>query len=262
MGILFLGTALFSGYRFAEKGLVPITTAFLILSILFLAAFIKSTLGFGESLVTIPLLTLVLGVQMATPLISLIAATITLLIMIRSWDEIEFGATWRLTLSAAFGVPAGIWGLSRLPSSWLVNGLGMILILTGLYYLARPALPPIQHPGWAYLFGFLSGLLGGAYSMASPPTLVYSTMRRWEPSRFRATVQSFFLPLSGMILIGHAAAGLWTSQLLLFYAISWPIMLLAFWIGSKVGQRLKREIYERVVYTSLIVLGLALILRQ
>lgn len=231
------------------------------LLILFLAAFIKATLGFGESLVAIPLLTMVTGVQMATPLISLIAATITLLMMMRGWQRIDFGATWRLTLAAAVGVPIGIFGLSRFPSIWLVVGLGVMLILTGLFYLTKPTLPPIKDPRWAFFFGFLTGTFGGAYSMASPPVLVYSAMRRWEPEQFRITIQGFFLPLSAMILIGHAAAGLWTPQVLGLYAISWPIMLVAFWVGNRVSEGLDAQRFERIVYMSLIVLGSVLIYR-
>lgn len=230
--------------------------------ILFTGAFIKATLGFGESLFAIPLLTMVVGVQVATPLMSLIAATVTLFLLLQGWQKIDFSATWRMTLAAAFGVPLGIWGLSRFPSVWLVVGLGVMLILTGLFYLLKPTLPPIQKPQWAYLFGVLSGLFGGAYSMGSPPALVYSAMRRWESDQFRVTLQSFFLPLSAMILIGHASAGLWTYSVLWFYAISWPFMLLAFWLGNIVDQRLQSQRFERILYVSLIILGSVLIYRQ
>ena len=253
-----LGQTLSDVRPLLELSILTITVTLLIL---FLAAFIKAVLGFGESLVAIPLLTLVIGVQAATPLVSLIAATVTLLIMTRSWQKIDLGATWRLTLSAAIGIPAGIWGLSRFPSIWLVIGLGVMLILTGLFYLTRPTLPPLQDQRWAYLFGFLSGIFGGAYSMASPPTLVYSTMRRWSPEQFRVTLQSFFLPVSAMILIGHAAAGLWTSQVLWLYAISWPVMLVAFWAGNRFSQQLETALFERIIYVSLIILGGVLIYR-
>lgn len=240
---------------------LPFLLSILALLILFAAAFIKATLGFGESLFAIPLLTMVVGVQIATPLISLIAATVTLFMMVQGWQKIDLGATWRLTLAAAVGVPAGIFGLSRFPSVWLVVGLGIMLILTGLFYLLKPTLPPINNPRWAYLFGFLSGLFGGAYSMASPPTLVYSTMRRWEPEQFRVTLQSFFLPLSAMILVGHFTAGLWTPQVLKLYALSWPIMIAAFWIGNRFSEGLDAERFERIVYLSLVVLGAVLIFR-
>lgn len=204
---------------------------------------------------------MVIGVQMATPLVSLIAATVTLFIMARSWTQIDFGATWRLTLAAAIGIPVGIWGLSRFPSTWLVVGLGIMLILTGLFYLIKPTLPPINNPGWAYFFGFLAGIFGGAYSMSSPPTLVYSAMRRWSPEQFRVTLQGFFLPASAMILTGHAVAGLWTKELLWLYALSWPIMLIAFFVGSRFSQQLETERFERLIYVSLIVLGTVLIYR-
>ena len=42
-----------------------------ILSILFISTFIRSTLGFGDALLAMPLLTLIIGVQTATPLVAL-----------------------------------------------------------------------------------------------------------------------------------------------------------------------------------------------
>jgi len=240
---------------------LPITFTLLTLLILFLAAFIKAALGFGESLVSIPLLTMVIGVQMAAPLVSLIAATVTVFMLARSWTQIDFGATRRLTISAAIGIPFGIWGLSRFPSLWLVVGLGIMLILTGLFYLLKPTLPPVKDQRWAYLFGFLGGIAGGAYSIVGPPILVYCAMRRWSPEQFRVNLQGFFLPVSAVILTGHAVAGLWTPQVLWLYVLSWPIMLIAYLVGSRFSQHLGSEHFERLIYIALIVMGAALLYR-
>lgn len=233
----------------------------LTLAILFLAAFTKATLGFGESLLTIPMLTLVLGVQTAVPLVSLLAGTITLLMLVRGWQQMRMAVVWRLTLAAVVGVPIGVWALAFLPELWVTRALGLMLIGVGLYYLRRPALQLFQSQQWVYFFGLTAGILGGAYSMASPPVLIYGSTQRWAPEQFRVTLQGFFLPLSATIVVSHAAAGLWSREVIQYYLLSWPIMLLAFWLGEKVSRRISQALFERVLYGALIVLGLALLIR-
>ncbi|MCB0123458.1 MAG: sulfite exporter TauE/SafE family protein, partial [Caldilineaceae bacterium] len=130
-----------------------LTTVF---AILFLAALTKATLGFGESLLAIPLLTLVVGVQTAAPLVSLLAATVTLLLLVRNWQRIDFGATGRLLTAAVVGIPVGVWGLVALPQAWITRLLGVLLIGVGGYNLWQPTMRGLHNPRWSYLFGFLA----------------------------------------------------------------------------------------------------------
>lgn len=232
-----------------------------VFAILFLAALTKATLGFGESLLAIPLLTMIVGIQTAAPLVSLIAATVTLLLLVRNWQQIDMKATWRLLVAAVVGVPLGVWGLATLPAAYITALLGLLLIGVGSYNLLQPQMSGLQDHRWPYLFGFLAGLLGGAYNMASPPVLIYGAVRRWPPEQFRVTLQGFFLPVSLLILIGHAGAGLWTRQVLQLYASAWPIMLLAFWLGNRFAQRVDPEVLGRLLYGALVVLGVALVYR-
>ena len=237
----------------------PILLVCLTLVILFVAGLIKATLGFGESLFAIPLLTLVLGIQVAAPLSSLLAALITLMILIKGWQQIDFRASWQLILAAAIGVPVGVWGLRMLPEAWLRGGLGILLILVGLYYFTQPTFKAIQGASWAYLFGFVAGVLGGAYNVASPPMVVYGAMRRWSPEQFRVSLQGFFLPLSALILVSHASAGLWTAWVLQLFALSLPVIFIAFWCGSWLSQNISTLYFEKLVYGGLIIIGITLL---
>jgi uncharacterized membrane protein YfcA len=142
--------------------------------------------------VAIPLLTLVVGIQVATPVVGLTAGALTLLILAQNWRQVEMGVTWRLTLAAAFGIPLGVWGLKHLPDEWTTAALGFLLIGIGTYNLTQPSLLTLEGSRWTYLFGFLAGILGGAYNMAGPPMIVYGAMSRWPPAQFRATLQGFF----------------------------------------------------------------------
>jgi len=232
----------------------------LTLLIIFVAALTKATLGFGESLLAIPLLTFIVGIQVAAPFSSLMAGFITILIVYKSWRSIDLWATWQLTLSAAMGVPLGVWGLRTLPEIWLTRGLGILLILISLYYLVKPTLWALDGQGWAYGFGFIAGALGGAYNIASPPIVVYGAMRRWSPEQFRVTLQGCFLPLGFLVMFSQAVSGLWTLQLLQLFIIALPVMMGAFWVGTRLAHRISTEQFTRLVYVALLVLGVALCL--
>ena len=53
-----------------------------VLSILFLATLVRSTFGFGEALVAMPLLVNIVDFKTATPLVAMIACTISVAIII------------------------------------------------------------------------------------------------------------------------------------------------------------------------------------
>ena len=235
------------------------TLLVLIATIIFLAALIKATLGFGESLLAMPLLTLVLGLPTATPLVGLVAATLTLLMLGSSWRKIDLRATWRLLGAAALGVPIGVLLVRLAPAALVTRILGVVLIGFGLFSLFRPALITLAHPAWSYVFGFLAGVLGSAYNTAGPPMVLYSAARRWSPDRFRATMQSVFLPISLLVLLSHALAGLWSPWVFELYALSLPLLLLAIWLGEQVSRRIPGHRFDRLVYGALLVLGLLLL---
>jgi uncharacterized membrane protein YfcA len=236
------------------------TVFILTAAVIFLAALIKATLGFGESLLAMPLLTIVLGLTTATPLVGLVAATLTLLMVGSNWRTIDLRSTWRLLGAAALGVPIGALLVQSAPAALVTRLLGALLVGFGLFSLFRPALVTLSHPAWSYLFGFLSGVLGSAYNTAGPPLVLYSAARRWPPDRFRATMQSVFLPVCILALISHALAGLWSAWVFELYALSLPLLLLALWLGEILSSRIPKHRFDRLVYGALVLLG-ALLLR-
>ena len=228
---------------------------FATLLILFFAGLTKSTLGFGEALIAIPLLTITLGIQRAAPLAGLVGLTLAALIAARNWQGMDFRITGRLLLAAAIGVPLGVWGLKVLPETLMTAGLGIILIATGLYNLFAPTMPTLEDSRWSYLFGLFAGMLGGAYSTAGPPVVVYGAMRRWSPAHFRVTLQGFFLPMSVLIIFGHMSAGLWTKEVLQIFLLSLPLLLLAYGVGTRLNRAISPQQFARLVYGGIILLG-------
>lgn len=227
-----------------------------VLAVVLAAALLRSTLGFGDALLAMPLLTLLIGIQSSTPLVALISSTIALSMLLGNWRGVDLQATWRLILSTVLGIPLGILLLKAAPEALVKGVLGGILVGFGLYQCFRPRLPRLPWEWLAYPFGFVAGLLGGAYNTNGPPVIVYGVLRHWSPERFRATLQGYFFPSGLFVLLSHGLAGLWTPDVLRLYLCALPLVLLAIWLGERLSRRIRGEQFQRIVYAGLVVLGL------
>ncbi len=229
-----------------------------VVAILFFSTFTRSTIGFGDALIAMPLLVVTISVQTATPLVALMGFTIAATILSQSWREVDVKAAWRLIVSALVGIPVGILLLRDAPERIVKAILGAVLILFGLYSLITPRLPTLRKQGFAYVFGFVSGVLGGAYNTNGPPIVIYSALRRWPPERFRATMQGYFFPSGVFLLVGHALAGSLTREVLTFYTYSLPFILLAIFLGGKLNKAIPSGRFERFIYLFLVLIGIYL----
>ena len=71
------------------------------LAIVFAASLSRSTFGFGEAMIAMPLLTMLLGIQVAAPLIALLSITVAIVILVRDWRDIQWASAWRLVVASS-----------------------------------------------------------------------------------------------------------------------------------------------------------------
>jgi uncharacterized membrane protein YfcA len=214
-------------------------TLAVVTAIIFVATLIRASLGFGEALVSVPLLAFVLPVTVAAPVAVLVSITVAAVIVATDWRHVEFGSAGRLVLASLPGIPVGLWLLHSAPEAVVKSLLGAIVVLFALSTLRRPAHVTLADDRWSWLFGAVAGILGGAYGMNGPPLAIYGALRRWPPARFRATLQGYFLPASIVGMAGYAVAGLWTPAVTHYYLLTLPAtaagVLLGRWLHSRVS---------------------------
>jgi len=231
----------------------------LIVVILCLATAFHGTLGFGTGLVAMPLLTLLIGVEEATAIVAFVIVGTTILLLRRNWQRLERRAALQLIVSSIPGVPIGIFVLTSAPTDLVQRALGVILIIYAIYSLIGPPLAQASHSVWAYMLGFASGVLGGAYNTNAPPVVIYGTLRRWPPDVFRGTLQAYFVPLALVVWLGHGVSGLWSWDIVVAYALYFPFGLVALWFGHRLATRIPADAFQRVLYLAVIVLGALLL---
>lgn len=235
-------------------------TLILALAVLFVASTVHAGMGFGSALVAMPLLSLLLGVEVATPLVGLAVPVTLVLVLARSWQHLDLRATAQLLIGSACGIPVGVLVLRQVPASIILAVLGCVLIAYGMWGLVRPRLPRLNWTPAGYLFGVCAGLLGGACNINGPPVVLYGALSGWEPARFRATLSGYFLPTAVLICAAHAATGLWSMRVFELFLMALPVLLVGNWCGLRLARRIPAARFAYLLHWLLVMLGALLFL--
>jgi uncharacterized membrane protein YfcA len=231
-------------------------------AVLFLATLIRSAFGFGEALVAVPLLALLMvPVEVAVPLATLMSITVAAAVLVQDWHHVHLGSAWRLVLPTLPGIPLGLWLLTAVAETIVKAVLAVVIIAFSSYCLIGRKPPELKGDGLAWPFGFAAGVLGGAYGINGPPLVVYGALRRWSPGHFRATLQGYFLPASLAGLCGYWLKGLWVADVTRYYLLSLVPALAAVVLGRAINRRLKGTRFLVCVHVGLLGVG-ALLLTQ
>jgi uncharacterized protein len=232
-----------------------------VVAVVFVATLIRSTLGFGEALVAVPLLALRLPLTTAAPLAVIVSVAMAAVIVAQDWRHVHLRSASGLIMAALPGIPLGILLLARGNEHAVKLILGVLIIAFSAYSLAERSTLHLRedHRGWLLGCGFLSGVLGGAYGMNGPPLAVYGALRKWSPQHFRATLQGYFLVASLAGLLGFAVAGIWSAAITRYFVISLPAILIATLLGRALNRRMQGHGFFRLVYAGLIAIGGTLI---
>lgn len=240
---------------------MDIETTILAVLIIFTASIVRSTFGFGDALIAMPLLSIIISTKTASPVVALAAIFIAVSIIAKDWKKARFKGFWRLMLPILIGIPIGILFLTNSHEALIKTLLGALLISFSLFQLINPKLLTLKSDIFAPFFGIISGMFGGAYNTNGPPIIIYGTLRQWEASEFRIILQVIFFPTNVFIVLGHGIAGLWTNQAMLLMAYAFIPILIAISLGSYIHSRIAPEKFVKYIYILLIGIGSILILK-
>jgi uncharacterized protein len=232
-----------------------------VILVLFFATLVRSAFGFGEALIAVPLLALVMPIEVAAPTAVLVSITVALIIVIQDWRRIHVSSALWLVVPTFLGIPLGLLLLKTLPEAIVEAMLGIVVMAFSVHSLTSRRNHELKDDRLAGFFGFAAGVLGGAYGMNGPPLAIYGSLRRWSPEHFRATLQAYFLPASLAGMGGYWLGGLWTPAVNRFYLVSLPGVLVAIFLGRAINRRMHDRRFVSYVHLGLIVIGTILLIK-
>lgn len=227
--------------------------------VLFAAVFTQSLVGFGLALVSMPLLSTLVDLQIATPLVALSAATMELVMVIYYRKSINVRTVWKLSIVAFITIPLGAMALDYIDQQSMLLVLGVTVVGYGLYALFNLKLPALRYPAWVYFFGAIAGLLGGSLNINGPPIVVYGDCRGWGPQEFKSNLQGFFLLNNVVIIASHAWVGNFTLIVWKYFLYGLPAIALGLVAGIGLSSKIQPERFRKIVMALLVVIGLQLI---
>lgn len=229
--------------------------------IVFLAGFTQGLTGFGSVLVGLPLLTVLMDVRTAVPLMCLLALCISVILFMQLREHLHWDKVRPLLISSVPGIVFGVYVLKRVPSRFLEFVIGTVLILFSLYRLSSGTLVREIPRRWAWVFGFLSGVLGGSVGANGPPVIIYTTQQSWGKYSVKSTLIGFFMVSGTGISSVHAVNGLITGQVLTLFAAGLPALVTGVLLGSHLFHRVHTRTYRRGLYFLLVILGVFMVIK-
>jgi uncharacterized protein len=166
-------------------------------------------------------------------------------------------------VGGVIGVPIGTMLLRYADPAYLRGGVGVLLVVYGLYGLTQPAFKPLQAgPAADGGVGFLNGVLCGLTGFPGFIITIWCQLRGWAKDAQRAVFQPVMLAAIVMTAISLSVTGAVTIETLKLYVLGFPALLAGLWAGFSLYGKLDDAAFRKLILLLLLAAGLALIAAQ
>jgi len=228
-------------------------------AIIFFATFVQGIAGFASALIAMPLVMKLLGAKTAVPLMAPILLFLTVLMLIRYRESMNYKAVWRLAVATIFGIPLGLYILRHISETITLPILGAFIIFYAIYNLMGLKLPELKNQNWAFAAGLFGGIMSGAFNTSGPPIVAYAHSQKWDIKEFKANLQAYFLMTSIMANVGHLLAGNFQVSMLPKIVFALPFVFLGSSLGGYFSKFIKPQVFGKVVLLLLLVIGIKML---
>ena len=196
--------------------------------------------------------------------------TTTLIVGYGLWTQgygvwkLRHSLRWRnvapFIIGGTVGVPLGTMLLTYIDAAYLRSGVGLLLVVYGIYGLAQPAFKPWQAGVAADGgIGFLNGVLCGLTGLPGFVITIWCQLRGWTKDLQRAVFQPVMLAAIVVTAISLSVTGAVTADTVKLYLLGLPALLGGLWLGFKLYGKLDDVAFRKLILLLLLVSGLALI---
>lgn len=239
-------------------------TALFIFLIQCLAYTIKGLIGFGNPLISAPLLSMRLDNVVITPGTLLLDCPVNAYITWKNRRSFQWRRILPLLLANMCGVIPGAL-LLRFSLPWVIKTvLGVVVVFLGAEMATRNLRPARTEPDIPWLrlvVAFFSGVCAGLFGI-NMFIVAYLQRTARDYSEFKGSMCFLFLGENLFRLCTYAVGGLLTRDVLLFGLASVPAAALAMLLGAWLGPRLDEEKLQKGAIVLFILGGVSIIIKS
>ena len=237
---------------------------FFIFLVQLLAYTVKGLIGFGNPLISGPVLAMGLDNVVITPGTLLLDCPVNGFITWKNRRSFQWRRILPLLLANMCGVIPGTL-LLRFSLPWIIKTLlGVVVIFLGLEMATR-SLRPVwagkDRPWLRLAVSFLSGACSGLFGI-NMFIVAYLQRTAKDYSEFKGSMCFLFFGENVFRLCTYAQGGLLTGEVLVFGLVSVPAAGLAMFLSGKLGPRMKEDSLQKAAIVLFILGGVSIIVKS
>ena len=226
--------------------------------IVFTTFTVEGIAGFGATVMALPFVSLLIGVDKAVPLLSTCSVMLSIGIVSRSLRNVDFRQYGFIVLHVGLGVPLGLALMDFLPKVWLLSILAGFMFFTGLRGLLTLKQDPMtngnaKNPLYRLVL-FFGGIIQGAFSSGGPLVVMYASRAIPDKSTFRTTLSMLWVT-TNLFMIGKwtLSGRVWTPQIGLMILSLLPFILGGLFMGNFLHHKVNQFAFRVLVWTVLLI---------
>lgn len=224
------------------------------------AGFMRGFVGFGAALVSVPVMSLVIGPKLAVAVVNLMGLPALMQLMPEAYRGSEHRFVAPMCMTVFFITPIGTWLLVVADPAIMKIAISLLVLLM-VGFLATGWTPKADVPRSGLVTaGVLAGLIQGIAGMGGPPVVGLALSRPGTPQQQRANVLALISAVSLSSIVPMYLFGLFTQRALLLSLFLFPVYSGATWLGSRYFARGGAAYYRRAALTILACVGVGALL--
>lgn len=232
----------------------------LFLAIIFAAAILQTSTGFGFSILATPFLLIIFEPNEAIQINLLLSLLISGALIKKIVKDADFEILKRFLIGSVIGLPFGMVIFLTIDIDKLKLGISVIILGLTLMLMLRFRIK--QSKKRDLIVGGLSGFLTTSIGMPGPPLLLYFSGTDTQKEKLRATTLAFYLFIyfiSFIIQVTFAGTSktVWISS-----GVALPLVLAGLYLGQLLFKWINQKLFRVVTYTILLFTGIYLMIES
>ncbi|MBE6068609.1 MAG: sulfite exporter TauE/SafE family protein [Clostridium lundense] len=239
---------------------MSILTILLLGILILITHFLEGLTGFGSTVLAMPFAIMLVGINIAKPILTIVGLLLSLYVVIISYKDILWEHYFRIVTFVVLGLPIGMWLFDKLPEDTLKVILGLFMIIVSIRgliiaYKGTKHNKPINNSILS-LFLFLGGCMHGAFSSGGPLVILYASEKLPNKSNFRATLSMLWVSLNSIIVLQSALSHRITPDVLKLSLYTLPFLAAGAVLGNLAHHKIKEGSFTKIVYVVLFISAL------
>ena len=235
--------------------------------IVLIAQGLEGITGFGSTVLAVPFLAMILGLEKAVAVSAAHTWLLTLYIVFVSWDKIVWKEFRFIALYVLIGLPIGYVLFKNLDDTYLKIILSLFMTgvgINGIRMVQRSrrqvemSAEPVKKTFLMRFILFLGGIIHGAFASGGPFVVIYAAQALKDKTLFRVSMCLLWLSMNTILMVIYTADGLWRQDsALALYALlaTLPFLSAGVLAGDYLHHRVSEYVFRLLVFTLLLGTG-------